>query len=120
MSRFELLAPAGDLERLNTALRFGADAVYAGGPKLQLRADAVGFTMDTLKTAADTLHAAGKKLFHQTVSSFACVLVLRIQHHNIQYALELSKAVCVNFMLGCGEKWRSGQKGNWLLLFPGF
>jgi len=70
MSRFELLAPAGDLERLNTALRFGADAVYVGGPKLQLRADAVGFTMESLKTAADTAHAAGKKLY-VTVNSFA-------------------------------------------------
>lgn len=70
MSNFELLAPAGDLERLNTALRFGADAVYCGGPKLQLRADTVGFTMDSLKTAADTAHAAGKKLY-VTVNSFA-------------------------------------------------
>ena len=31
---FELLAPAGDAERLHTALRFGADAVYVGGPML--------------------------------------------------------------------------------------
>ena len=70
MPRFELLSPAGDLERLRTALRFGADAIYAGGPKMQLRAGSVGFTMDSLKTAADEVHAAGKKLYI-TVNAFA-------------------------------------------------
>ncbi len=67
---YELLAPAGDLERLHTALRFGADAVYLGGPKMQLRAGTVGFTMDSLKTAVETVHAKGKKLY-VTVNAFA-------------------------------------------------
>ena len=62
MPSFELLAPAGDLERLRTALRFGADAVYAGGPMLQLRAGSVGFTMDDLAAAARETHALGTKL----------------------------------------------------------
>lgn len=70
MSSFELLAPAGDLERLNTALRFGADAVYVGGPKMQLRAGAVGFTMDSLQTAVNTAHSLDKKLY-VTVNAFA-------------------------------------------------
>ena len=69
-NHFELLAPAGDMERLQTALRFGADAVYVGGPLLQLRAGSVGFDMQTLKTAADTAHAAGKKLY-VAVNAFA-------------------------------------------------
>ena len=69
MMRPELLAPAGDLERLDAALHFGADAVYVGGPKLQLRAGDVGFTMDNLKTAAERVHAVGKKL-HVTVNAF--------------------------------------------------
>lgn len=68
--RFELLAPAGDMERLRTALRFGADAVYAGGPMLQLRAGSVGFTMDSLAEGARLVHAAGKKLY-VTVNAFA-------------------------------------------------
>ena len=67
---FELLSPAGDMERLQTALRFGADAVYCGGPMLQLRAGAVGFSMDDLKTAADAAHALHKKLY-VTVNAFA-------------------------------------------------
>ena len=70
MPSFELLAPAGDLERFRTALRFGADAVYVGGPKMQLRAGAVGFTMDSLRTAVTEAHAAGKKLY-VTVNAFA-------------------------------------------------
>ncbi len=70
MPSFELLAPAGDPERLTTALRFGADAVYVGGPRLQLRAGAVGFSMDGLADAAQTVHAAGKKLY-VTVNAFA-------------------------------------------------
>lgn len=63
MMRPELLAPAGDMERLETALYFGADAVYVGGPMLQLRAGTVGFDMDRLAEAAKKVHAAGKKLY---------------------------------------------------------
>lgn len=70
MNQFELLAPAGDMERLKTALHFGADAVYAGGPQLQLRANSVGFTMDHLAEGAELLHRHGKKLY-VTVNSFA-------------------------------------------------
>ncbi len=67
---FELLSPAGDLERLKTALRFGADAVYAGGPMLQLRSGSVGFTMETLAEGAQLAHALGKKIY-VTVNAFA-------------------------------------------------
>lgn len=65
----ELLAPAGDMERLETALRFGADAVYLGGPMLQLRAANTGFTLEKLHEAAGKVHAAGKKLY-VTVNAF--------------------------------------------------
>ena len=67
--RPELLAPAGDMERLQAAIRFGADAVYLGGPMLQLRADAAGFDMPKLAQAVETAHSAGKKLY-VTVNSF--------------------------------------------------
>ena len=65
----ELLAPAGDLERLKTALRFGADAVYVGGPKLQLRAGSVGFALPQLAEGARLCHEKGKKLY-VTVNAF--------------------------------------------------
>ena len=67
---FELLAPAGDSERLHTALRFGADAVYLGGPMLQLRAGSMGFDMQSLAEAVQTVHAAGKRIY-VTVNAFA-------------------------------------------------
>ena len=67
---FELLAPAGDSERLATALRFGADAVYVGGPMLQLRAGSVGFDMQSLAEVVRTVHAAGTRIY-VTVNAFA-------------------------------------------------
>ena len=60
---FELLSPAGDMESLGAAVRFGADAVYVGGEALQLRAKSAGFSRDMLALAVDTAHAAGKRLF---------------------------------------------------------
>ena len=69
MPNLELLSPAGDMECLRAALRFGADAVYVGGPKLQLRAGTVGFSMDALAGAAREVHAKGKKLY-VTVNAF--------------------------------------------------
>lgn len=59
----ELLAPAGDLRCLETALRFGADAVYIGGPALQLRAAKAGFTHEQAAQAVQMAHSAGKKLY---------------------------------------------------------
>ena len=70
MAKPELLAPAGDMECLKTAVRFGADAVYIGGPMLQLRADSVGFTKEEVAEAAAYAHAHGVKLY-VTVNCFA-------------------------------------------------
>ena len=45
----ELLAPAGDMEKLKTAVRFGADAVYFGGEMFSLRAGAGNFTVPEIE-----------------------------------------------------------------------
>ena len=66
---FELLSPAGSMEALEAALRFGADAVYVGGPTLQLRAGSAGLSMDALADAARRAHALGRKLY-VTVNAF--------------------------------------------------
>ncbi|MDD6189000.1 MAG: U32 family peptidase [Clostridiales bacterium] len=66
----ELLSPAGDFEKLKTALYFGADAVYLGGPFMHLRAAPTEFTMENLKTAIDYAHVLGKKVY-VTVNAFA-------------------------------------------------
>ncbi len=63
MPDIELLSPAGDMECLRAALRFGADAVYAGGPMLQLRAGSAGFSMDNLALSAREAHALGRRLY---------------------------------------------------------
>ena len=59
----ELLAPAGSWESLVSALRFGADAVYLGGPFLQLRAGSAGFDMDKVARAVRYAHVLGKKVY---------------------------------------------------------
>lgn len=47
--QFELLAPAGDLEKLKTAIIYGADAVYFGGEMFSLRAGAGNLTIEEMK-----------------------------------------------------------------------
>ena len=49
MRKVELLAPAGDLARAKTAIRYGADAVYIGGQLFSLRSRASNFTMDDIR-----------------------------------------------------------------------
>ena len=61
--RPELLAPAGDLERLKIALLYGADAVYIGGPLLNLRANAINFTFEEIKQATTFAHNLNKKVY---------------------------------------------------------
>lgn len=62
-SKPELLAPAGDLERLKIALMYGADAVYIGGPMLNLRANAINFTMNDIKEGVKFAHNLNKKVY---------------------------------------------------------
>lgn len=59
----ELLAPAGNLERLKIAYLYGADAVYVGGYNYSLRANAINFSSKELKEACDFAHSLGKKLY---------------------------------------------------------
>lgn len=63
MPQPELLVPAGDLEKLETALAYGADAVYVGGEKFGLRAAAGNFTLAGLARAAELTRASGKRLY---------------------------------------------------------
>ena len=59
----ELLAPAGNFEKLETALHYGADAVYMGISGLSLRAKADNFTFKELQQAAGLVRSKGKKLY---------------------------------------------------------
>ena len=72
MDRIELLSPAGDLERLKVTLLYGADAVYIGGEKYSLRANAINFTLDQIKEGCSFAHKLGKRVY----------LTLNIVFHN--------------------------------------
>ncbi|MCX6761390.1 MAG: U32 family peptidase C-terminal domain-containing protein [Candidatus Moranbacteria bacterium] len=63
MKKIELLAPAGDLEKLKYALAFGADAVYCGVPDFSLRVRINRFSNADLKKAVEYVHARKKKIY---------------------------------------------------------
>lgn len=63
MMKAELLAPAGDMNKLKTAFYFGADAAYVGGKNFSLRAQAGNFTEEELAEAVRYAHERGKKLY---------------------------------------------------------
>ena len=65
----ELLCPAGNLESLEAALHFGADAVYGGMKQFGLRAFAGNFDEEALTQAVEKMHGAGKK-FYLTMNIF--------------------------------------------------
>ncbi|MCL2177620.1 MAG: U32 family peptidase [Firmicutes bacterium] len=59
----ELLSPAGNFEKLKTALHYGANAVYFASRKLGLRAYADNFSTDEIVAAVKLLHSGGKKAY---------------------------------------------------------
>lgn len=63
MRQPELLMPAGNLEKLRTALLYGADAVYVGIPGLSLRAASAEMSLSDLSTGIDEAHAAKAKVY---------------------------------------------------------
>lgn len=72
MNKIELLAPAGDLEKLKIAIEYGADAVYFGGENFSLRAGAGNMSFEEMKEGIDFAHKRGKK----------CNLTLNVFPHN--------------------------------------
>lgn len=72
MKQIELLAPAGDLDKLKFAIEYGADAVYIGGEIFGLRASAKNFSFEDMKKGVAFAHERGKKVY----------LVLNIIPHN--------------------------------------
>ena len=63
MKKPELLAPAGNMEKLKVAIRYGADAVYLGGKAFGLRNLADNFSVDELREAVDYAHRHGVKVY---------------------------------------------------------
>ncbi len=87
MKKLEVLAPAGDLEKLKVAVTYGAHAVYIGGAKYGLRAKAKNFTIEQMAEGVNFAHERGVKVY-VTINIFA---------HNSdfegleEYLLELQK-----------------------------
>lgn len=63
LNKPELLAPAGDLEKLKIAVLYGADAVYIGGEAYGLRAKAKNFDLDTMAEGIRFAHEHGAKVY---------------------------------------------------------
>lgn len=63
MKNLELLAPAGDFEKLQVAFNYGADAVYVGLKNLSLRANAKNFNYDQLKESIEYTHNINKRIY---------------------------------------------------------
>ena len=88
MNKVELLAPAGNLERLKWAILYGADAVYLGGKNYSLRANAINFSIDEIKEGVEFAHLHNAKVY---------VTVNIVFHEKdleglIEYLKELEKA----------------------------
>ena len=62
MHKVELLAPAGDLEKLKVAVLYGANAVFIGGLRFSLRARASNFTIEDIKEGCKFAHEHGAKI----------------------------------------------------------
>lgn len=63
MKKMELLAPAGNMEKMKMALLYGADAVYMAGKAFGLRAYGGNFDREELKEAVEYAHNLGKKVY---------------------------------------------------------
>lgn len=61
--KYELLLPAGDLDRLKFACLYGADAVYIGGYNYSLRANANNFSLEEIEEAVKFAHERNKKVY---------------------------------------------------------
>lgn len=63
MKKVELLAPAGNMEKLQMAFHYGADAVFLGGKMFNLRAGSTNFEDDELREAVTYAHSIGKRVY---------------------------------------------------------
>lgn len=63
INRLEVLSPAGDYERLISAIDYGADAVYLGRKEFGMRASPLNFSYDELKSAVEIAHKKGVKVY---------------------------------------------------------
>jgi len=89
MKKVELLAPAGNLEKLKIAINYGADAVYGSTSTFSLRIRAgKEFDMDSYKEGIEYAHKHGKKVY-ATVNSFPFNSQIKLYENHIAQIAEL-------------------------------
>lgn len=90
MNRVELLAPAGNLEKLKIALGYGADAVYGGTSTFSLRIrSGKEFDMESYAEGIEYAHSLGKKVYC-TINSFPFNSQLKLYENHIAKMAELN------------------------------
>jgi putative protease len=106
MKKPELLAPAGDFEKLKIAIEYGADAVYAGVSHFSLRCHSgKEFDYETFKEAVDYAHLRGVKVY-ATVNSFPFENQLPIVEEHIKKLKEIGVDAMIISTLGVIKKAR--------------
>jgi putative protease len=88
MNKPELLSPAGNLDILKIAIKYGADAIYCGTPAFAMRAR-VGFDLSTLKEGIEFAHKKGKKVY-VTLNAFPHALDIDKMKEHIDKLIALA------------------------------
>ena len=105
----ELLAPAGGIEQLRAAVRFGADAVYLASDRFGMRARAANFALDDIPEAEEIAHAAGVKVESINIGDLGAAANARrvaprvALHVSTQASVANSEAARVWYSLGASR-----------------
>jgi len=104
MKKSELLLPAGNIEKMNYALNYGADAVYLGTGDYSLRNTKQGdiITRENLKEAINTVHSQGKKVY-VTVNIYAHNKDINLLPEFIEYLSDINPDAIIFSDIGVGS-----------------
>ena len=107
----ELLAPAGNLDKLKIAYKYGADAVYVGGVRFGLRSGADNFSNEDLAVAAKFAHDHGKKLY-VTLNAFLHNQDMEGLGEFVAYLETIGIDALIVSDLGVVTRWSTERHGN--------
>ena len=79
MKKPELLAPGGSLEKLKTAIDYGADAVYIGGEMFSLRVAAENFSKEDMQEGIKYAHDRGKKVVFPDIDRLEQIMLAEVK-----------------------------------------
>ena len=119
----ELLAPAGNMDKLKMAIRYGADAVYCAGRAFGLRAASSNFDNEQLKEAVEFVHSHGKKIYvtcniiphNEDLTGLEDYLKF-LESIKVDAPSALPKTLCMNHQIGLEYIVHKGFVFSFLLL----